>query len=55
MDAFEKGVGDFQDVYFDFYFVVKQVISIILSDFGFIPMFIFNKLFSMFFVEMCQK
>lgn len=47
---FEKGVGDFQDVYFDFYFVVKQVISIVLSDFSFISMFISDKLFSMFFV-----
>ncbi|WP_218083181.1 hypothetical protein [Listeria monocytogenes] len=50
MDAFEKGVGDFQDVYFDFYFAVKQVISIVLEDFGFISMFISDKLFSMFFV-----
>ncbi|EHW1516247.1 hypothetical protein ABCH76_000951 [Listeria monocytogenes] len=55
MDAFEKGAGYFQDVYFDFYFVLKQVISIVLSDFGFVSMFISNKLFSVFFVEMCQK
>ncbi|EAD2562152.1 hypothetical protein X787_01900 [Listeria monocytogenes] len=55
MDAFEKGAGDFQDVYFYFYFVLKQVISIVSSDFGFIFMFISNKLFSVFFVEMCQN